>query len=773
MPLQLPVEIIGRIIQLVYDSQPKRSAKPLLPLLRVSPTFRVEVERILYSTLYLKSSAQVVKCFTTICKRPHLPRTVRTLTVSLHLNSQVPPIDFWDFLLHPTASQSSTKERRFRHTGRVLRAFALLVTRTLGTLTNLQDYSLSMGGHPGRDEVHFASIWLPANAPFRLRRFIVDLNLSPVMMAFLASQTSIVDLLAPSFTSDRLPFSKDLLPKLRGLVATSPVGASLAAGRPIRRVVLKDKPRSDTLTPLLNAIPELSKSTSTIKSFDGLVPDVTAVPGAIWTPLFTHLPDLENITFRRMFLTSEDEYALYTSEEFCQPLSEFRNLKFLALPAPPPFTHLREAGVISELDDLANAPPLAIHANINAQIVHGVPPPNGQPGGHPPIFGPPPPPGHPQNAGGGTFHFNFQHGPGAQGAPPPGPPPLVPDPAPAGAAQALPGLPPFLQQLFGFPPPANANQPGPPQANAGPPPPGGAAAENPIAPQGAINFSQTFVIQGNAAIPVNPGPPGEMPGGPAPPPNGGIPVPLNPGGPNGPQQAPPAPFAGLINIGNQIAAATANMLNLFDQMHGNNPGNPTGNDPDAAAEVPANPEGLDNAGGPQGLFDAAGDPAGMPATMFFPMHIPGLGPAPPGGAGPPPPPGGNPDGEPLQFNTTVFSLVDPITGAAIDEEAPPRKPAPDPKREEVIEVGRRNLRDKELEILDKWKLGGYAPNLVSVHFDMDAKRRTVWTWKQQASMTPAPAPSSSENDNSATAETTETNRPGLDGHWEVEYITRQ
>lgn len=73
---------------------------------------------------------------------------------------------------------------------------------------------------------------------------------------------------------------------------------------------------------------------------------------------------------------------------------------------------------------------------------------------------------------------------------------------------------------------------------------------------------------------------------------------------------------------------------------------------------------------------------------------------------------------PMNFNTTFIGMIDPFTGAPI-EDGPPRKPSPpDPKREEILEKARRELKAKELTLLEKWKMGGYAPNLKTTCFDM-------------------------------------------------------
>lgn len=92
MGVQLPVEIIGRIIAVLYYGQGynKHSPATLLPLALVSPTFRAEAERLIYCHIHLKSTSQVVKCFTTFLKRPGLAKFTRGLSIQLSLNSTEP-----------------------------------------------------------------------------------------------------------------------------------------------------------------------------------------------------------------------------------------------------------------------------------------------------------------------------------------------------------------------------------------------------------------------------------------------------------------------------------------------------------------------------------------------------------------------------------------------------------------------------------------------------------------------------------------------------------
>ncbi|KIO29252.1 hypothetical protein M407DRAFT_70734 [Tulasnella calospora MUT 4182] len=313
--MQLPVEIIGRIIQLVYFSSSKRKA--ILPLLLVSPTFRIETERLLYSHLCLRTLSQVVRCFQTINARPNIPRTVRQLHVSVTLNSNLPAAGLFDFISLDGTVLGDEQVLRMREaraaklTGKVLRPFGVLVHRTLNKLVSLQEYSLSLGNAPGRDELAFAPMWLPAQAPFTLRRFIVDLNLSPPMTRFLQSQPSITDLLAPHFYNQpgRLPLPKGSLPKLRGLVLSPEVASSIVPGRPVKRVVLKPSGQRGAprmIDAITHAIPFLAQSTVPVKSIDLVAPQLPDITELLLKPLAAGLPYLEHIALRRSFIFPDE-----------------------------------------------------------------------------------------------------------------------------------------------------------------------------------------------------------------------------------------------------------------------------------------------------------------------------------------------------------------------------------------------------------------------------------------------------------------------------------
>ncbi|KAG9026026.1 hypothetical protein FS837_004752 [Tulasnella sp. UAMH 9824] len=496
MPMQLPVEIIGRIIQLIYLSTAKRKA--ILPLLLVSPTFRIETERLLYSHICLRTLAQVVRCFQTINARPNIPRTVRQLHVSITLNSALPAAGLFDFIgldgtvLNDEQVLRMREARAAKLTGKVLRPFGDLVHRTLNKLVSLQEYSLSLGSAPGRDELAFAPMWLPAQAPFKLRRFIVDLNLSPAMTRFLQSQSSITDLLAPHFYNQpgRLPLPKGSLPKLRGLVLSPEAAGSIVPGRPVKRVVLKPSGQRGAprmIDAITNAIPSLAKSTVAVKSIDVMAPQIPDVVELLLKPLAAGLPNLENIALRRPFIFPDEHvYDVYESDAFSAALAEFQNLKTLQLPAPPPHHHLREAGIINEMVEPFPGAPLTIQANINGQIFAGPVPPAPPP---PVVFGPPLPPNFHnlngndeddqadaplaaeggvgagavglQGLGGGFFAIPLGGGGffgGGMLPPLPAGPPAGNAPQPPAAGPGGGGLPNFFQNLFGFnQPPVNQN----------------------------------------------------------------------------------------------------------------------------------------------------------------------------------------------------------------------------------------------------------------------------------------------------------------------------
>lgn len=166
----------------------------------------------------------------------------------------------------------------------------------------------------------------------------------------------------------------------------------------------------------------------------------------------------------------------------------------------------------------------------------------------------------------------------------------------------------------------------------------------------------------------------------------------------------------------------------FGGINGLHVGGPGGvpNPAPAAANANANPAPTANA--LPGLA-AAATPGEFDPDAELPDLEPLAGPHPAGGAAtppPPPPPGPAP---PVNFQTTFVTAWNPDTGEMMmdaggagdphDARAPSaRRDFKDPKVIEILDKGQRSLKGRELEILDKWKLGGFAPGLKSVVFDM-------------------------------------------------------
>lgn len=150
--------------------------------------------------------------------------------------------------------------------------------------------------------------------------------------------------------------------------------------------------------------------------------------------------------------------------------------------------------------------------------------------------------------------------------------------------------------------------------------------------------------------------------------------------------------------------------------------------PAPAANANANPAPTANAN-PLPALAAAATPAELDPDADLPDLEPLAGPQPAGDAAtppPPPPPGPAP---PVNFQTTFVTTWNPDTGEMMmdaggagdpNDHRPPsaRRDFKDPKVVEILDKGQRSLKGRELEILDKWKLGGFAPGLKSVIFDM-------------------------------------------------------
>ncbi|KAG8920876.1 hypothetical protein FRC01_000553 [Tulasnella sp. 417] len=147
----------------------------------------------------------------------------------------------------------------------------------------------------------------------------------------------------------------------------------------------------------------------------------------------------------------------------------------------------------------------------------------------------------------------------------------------------------------------------------------------------------------------------------------------------------------------------------------------------------------------------------------------------------------------MNFQTTFITAINPQTGEMVMDagaEGPDGMPLPptrrrdykDPKVIEILDKGQRELKSRELKILDKWKLGGYAPGLKSVVLEMDphTRRRTIWTWKGSKPTAPQPTSSRlttvSDGDDdgdvpirNADDEALEVNA-NIGGMWNVEYV---
>lgn len=151
------------------------------------------------------------------------------------------------------------------------------------------------------------------------------------------------------------------------------------------------------------------------------------------------------------------------------------------------------------------------------------------------------------------------------------------------------------------------------------------------------------------------------------------------------------------DLGAHFAQFTNNILNMIGQLPIGPPGEP--------------PEG--DGANPVGVDDVVNPPFPLPAAGTAPVNqgvaVTNVGePVAPGGAVP----------APLHFTTTFMGVVDPTTGTAMSDEDIPQPRVDDPVVEEICEKGRRGVKAKELEVLERWKMGGFAPQLKTVSFDM-------------------------------------------------------
>ncbi|KAG8940260.1 hypothetical protein FRC00_013102, partial [Tulasnella sp. 408] len=390
-----------------------------------------------------------------------------------------------------------------------------------------------------------------------------------------------------------------------------------------------------------------------------------------------------------------------------------------------------------------------------------------------------------QGIGGGFFAIPLGGGGffgGGMLPPLPAGPPAGNAPQPPAAGPGGGGFPGFFQNLFGFnQPPANQN------ANVDANGPDAAPAPQPPAPALNQDIGLDFA-NGDDAPPLmdDPGD-GEVvadffvvTAGPMPGEEGGNgdgndvdpvdqqapehandhPLPAQPGAGNAGPPPPPA----LFNL-NQVLNQATNMIiqQLQNQIQAQLGGIPVAmgglGGPAPGGVVNPNPALAGNAN-PDAAPAAHTTPPADLAVTTDPAE-PDLGadihhpepldePQPAGAAEVPPPP----PGPPVNFQTTFITAFNPQTGEMVMDAGadgvdavPPtsirRRDYKDPKVIEVLDKGQRGLKDKEQKILDKWKMGGYAPNLKNVVFEMDqvTRRRTVWAWK--GSKPAAPQPTSS------------------------------
>lgn len=267
------------------------------------------------------------------------------------------------------------------------------------------------------------------------------------------------------------------------------------------------------------------------------------------------------------------------------------------------------------------------------------------------------------------------------------PPHLQPPPQPAN----VPGLPPLLSQIINAAA-AQVNNgqalPVPQLAQAAPPVPGPPhwAVGNAIVIHGTMQAQQQLHFAGAHANPFAgfipqaqppPPPPPVQPVQPAPP----APAPA---AATDPQQQQPNVGAAIENLGAQIQNTTNAIMNMIaeSQANMNHLQQELLQTQAELAQVQQNLQFIGNAA-LGAAFAAEGDVAAG-----------GNGPAPPPGPGPPP----------LHF------LPAPTR--------PGSRRVTDPKHKEALDKARRALKEKELMLLEKWKLGAIVPNLRAVTFDM-------------------------------------------------------
>lgn len=243
----LPVELYRLIVSNIT------STHDLCVLTRVSKSWQIESERILYHTLTLRRALDIIWRAQCLVSRPSLSSHVRTLSITL---DQYTPLD--------------------------------PISRILAACSRLR--CLSIRGAVWSD---YSSVLDAVPQHTRLREFGCHTRGEAGIVRFLSRQPEIeqLDLSAHAFELEDLPPSS--LPKLRSFNGWLATAAALArGGRPLRRLKLMDDSREEDVPELLAGLQQVDGEITTLEILMGVLRNPIE-----WSALESMLVSLKGLRF--------------------------------------------------------------------------------------------------------------------------------------------------------------------------------------------------------------------------------------------------------------------------------------------------------------------------------------------------------------------------------------------------------------------------------------------------------------------------------------------
>ncbi|KAF9221108.1 hypothetical protein BS17DRAFT_785922 [Gyrodon lividus] len=283
---RLPIETLELVLEHV-------SRNDLVPVLTTSSVIHKVAARVLYRTNLSVAAKQATLLVGTLAQNDLYPPFVRQIK-----------LDWSENIL--TAN------------------FLRLLNRTLKRLKHLSLLSLEFSSHDNMSNM----AWFLEGCTFSLNTFMTSMRCEPLLVRFLETQNSIVEVCLRGFNpACTLPLPPHALPRLahfRTVLSSPCVTADFVRDRPIESVSMSLCPRDAGIS--LDAILLSSRPVKrlTVMSFD------VEQPAALVNEIATRLPGLEAL--HAVVLMTH--YSLELLVEMAPSLSQFRALKYLTFMAP-------------------------------------------------------------------------------------------------------------------------------------------------------------------------------------------------------------------------------------------------------------------------------------------------------------------------------------------------------------------------------------------------------------------------------------------------------